>query len=796
MFRLITILPALLCSSVALAAPYHTHLSWQGPTASTMTVTWRSYKSNGQVQYGTSASLGKTATATSRSFAGSHLHVAQLSGLKQGTLYHYRCGASGAWSKGYSFRTAPSPGTTIRMVAMGDSRSDDAKRALVRAGVQQRNPMFTIHTGDFVSSGGSQSQWNAYFKTMEPLLAVSPMMGAIGNHENKAQIYFDQFAFPSHSPKGSAPGEAYYSFDYGNMHFIAVSTEHSPKKGDHQYNWLRNDLIAAAKKPHLRWVVAFGHRPPYSSGSHGSYTAAQTAWGHLFESFGVDISFWGHDHTYERTKPLFQGQVVPSDGVIYVVTGGAGAPLYTAKGAYFTAVAKKLYHYTELTVTNSTFKLEAREPNGKIFDSLTLTKSGPKPMWVMEGAVDAASKVLGSKTSGELRNLRAGYQGGYLYLATQGTPASKDHFILVSPTKPGAKVAAPWKKAGKVWTPAAMLTMESSSGWSGWQVSGQGQIAWGSTWKYHHQGKDLGTGWRAASYNDASWPSGPAQLGYGDNDEKTKLKNPSPNYPSAYFRKTFNLAKVPKGAKLTVLHDDGAAVWINGTQVLSKYMGHGTGYGAWASSTSSDNQKTSTTVTQGPSGPFKAGKNVLAVMIKQANASSSDLSFDLQLQLGTGHLAGARASNPAGQLMEGSLDVKRAFGYTPKEVYLAAAAYGTSDSGALSEQLPKGNGNGDVDLNEWYVLKLGGAPPPDAGPKTDGPKKVDGPKPPIKDGSGPQPDNGKPSAEQGEVADAGVKGEGETETGNCSCGLASSGAGQAWPLLGLLLLATLRRRRR
>ena len=729
--------------------------------------------------------------------------MAQLTGLKRGSTTFYRCGTSGDWSPGYSVRTAPNAGTGFRYVAYGDSRTSDTIRAKIRAAIQARNPAFLIHTGDFINSGSSQSQWDQWFSTMQPLLAWSPLMGAIGNHEGHSSKYYEQFAFGNHSPsKSGIPSEAYYSFDYANTHFIALSTEHSPKINDHQYKWLRNDLIAAAKRPHIKWIVAMGHRPPYTSGPHGSYTSATKAWAHLFESFGVDVTFWGHDHIYERTHRLQQGQIVSRGGVIYIVTGGAGAPLYTAGSSWFTAVSKKAYHFTEVNVSGDQLKIEAREISGAVFDSLTLTRKGARPKWVMEGAVDSGPKVLGSG-GGELKDLRAAFDGRHLYVATRGMPAGKDHFVFVSQKQPTALVAAPWKKGGKVWGYPLVLAMESSSGWSSWQAGpGQlGSVPMGSVWKYHDKGQDLGTGWTAASYNDSSWKSGPAQLGYGDGDEKTKLHNPSPKYPSVYFRKKFNLASKAVSAQLQVVHDDGVAVWLNGKLVFSKYVSKGTHYSAWASSQSSDNQLSKTTI----SGPFVVGQNVLAVMVKQVGSSSSDVSFDLSLKPQSAASAFvARASNPAGAVMEGVVDIIETFGYVPSSVYLAAAAYGSSDSGGLSEQIPKGNGNGNLDLGEWIQLKLKTTPPPpDSGPdkpKTDGPKKdgpvvnKDGPKP-ATDGQKPGTDGDPQPGADGQQPHGDDIAPGDDQEEGCSCNLTSIGQSSGRWLL-LLVLGLLWRRRK
>ncbi|MBZ4421381.1 galactose oxidase-like domain-containing protein [Myxococcus sp. RHSTA-1-4] len=157
-------------------------------------------------------------------------------------------------------------------------------------------------------------------------------------------------------------------------------------------------------------------------------------------------------------------------------------------------------------------------------------------------------------------------------------------------------------------------------------------ISFGATWRYDDRGVDLGSGWTAPGFNDAAWKTGPAQLGYGDGDEATALYRATPRQPSYYFRKTVRLDKPITEARLRVLFDDGVGVWVNGKLLYQRNMGNGTAYGAWASGTSGDNAVLTATLPLSPN-PFVVGDNVVAVMVKQANSTSSDVSFDLELSL-------------------------------------------------------------------------------------------------------------------------------------------------------------------
>jgi Glycosyl Hydrolase Family 88 len=167
--------------------------------------------------------------------------------------------------------------------------------------------------------------------------------------------------------------------------------------------------------------------------------------------------------------------------------------------------------------------------------------------------------------------------------------------------------------------------------------------SFGATWRYDDRGVDPGAQWMSPSFNDAAWRSGPAQLGYGDGDEATLLTRTAPSQPSVYFRRHVTLAGPVTQAALRVRHDDGVAVWVNGTLVFSEYVANGTGHAAYASATSQDNELSTGTIPLSPN-PFLEGDNVIAVMIKQSNATSSDISFDFELTVTTAPSSGARVT--------------------------------------------------------------------------------------------------------------------------------------------------------
>ncbi len=105
----------------------------------------------------------------------------------------------------------------------------------------------------------------------------------------------------------------------------------------------------------------------------------------------------------------------------------------------------------------------------------------------------------------------------------------------------------------------------------------------------------------------------------------------SPTQPSLYFRKKVFIDGTVTAAKVDTIHDDGIAVWVNGTQVFSRLIGS-TAHTAWATGSSADNAKDSGDL---PTAPFVSGENTIAVMVKQSSGTSSDVSFDLQLTVTT-----------------------------------------------------------------------------------------------------------------------------------------------------------------
>ena len=233
-------------------------------------------------------------------------------------------------------------------------------------------------------------------------------------------------------------------------------------------------------------------------------------------------------------------------------------------------------------------------------------------------------------------------------------------------------------------------------------------VATNAVWRYLDTGVDPGTAWRGLGYNDSSWKSGPAQLGFGDGDEATVI-NQFPNGSpiiTAYFRRFFVVSNVSQVASMALRfwRDDGGVVYINGVEVLRNNMPSGAvNYSTLASTTAGDDGNVAVLATI-PAGMLVNGLNVVAAEVHQVNVSSSDMSFMLELRSNPGTSSNRppvavsqsvtvdedssvaitlQASDPDGNLLSYSYTQPShgtVTGVAPNVTYQPAADYNGSDS--------------------------------------------------------------------------------------------------------------------
>ncbi len=216
--------------------------------------------------------------------------------------------------------TAPSQGSRDPVTAwiLGDCGTGNHNARAVRDAYYQH--MGSHHTdlmlflGDNAYNDGTDEEYQtALFENMyEEQLRRTPSWSCLGNHDghsanssDQSGPYFEIFCHPTQGENGGIMSgtEAYYSFDYANIHFIALDSYESDREIDgDMFLWCQADLQNTMSD----WIIAFWHHPPYSKGSHDS--DAETAlidmrvnFLPLLESFGVDLVLSGHSHSYERS---------------------------------------------------------------------------------------------------------------------------------------------------------------------------------------------------------------------------------------------------------------------------------------------------------------------------------------------------------------------------------------------------------------------------------------------------------------------------------------------------------------
>jgi hypothetical protein len=251
----------------------------------------------------------------------------------------------------------PAQDRSLTFMVLGDTRTGhEAHQRVVDKMLELGPPPLYLHTGDLVSDGSELSQWDTFLDIEHDLMQVSTLYPTMGNHERNHSNYFDVL---------NPPGP-WYSFDSGDAHFVCLQVDgygdYTP--GQPQYEWLASDL-ANTSKP---WKFVFFHIPPYSSGGHGSDLNVRQALCPLFEQYGVNIVFNGHNHCYERSV---------ANGVTYIVTGGGGAPLYpklndNPANVYFASI----HHFVQITLSGGTLHGVAIAPDGTEFDHFTIVLDG------------------------------------------------------------------------------------------------------------------------------------------------------------------------------------------------------------------------------------------------------------------------------------------------------------------------------------------------------------------------------------------------------------------------------------
>ena len=324
----------------------------QSGTSSSVIIKWRTDEATESVvHYG----LDPNSLTLSASNATSTTeHAVQLTGLSADVKYFYSVGTSSVTLAGgdrdHFVVTAPVPGTAkpTRIWVIGDSGTANRSARAVRNAFLEltgsRDPDLWIMLGDNAYNEGTDNEYQAaVFNTYPQVLPRTVLWPTLGNHgagtsdsATESGPYYDIFSLPRNGEAGGVPSgtEAYYSFDYGNLHLVCLNSETDLSPDGAMMTWLEADLAANDKE----WIIAFWHRAPYSRGSANSDTdSRQIALRQnavpLLERYGVDLVLTGHTHAYERSY-LVDGHYGLSDTFTDAMKKNPGDGSATGDGAY------------------------------------------------------------------------------------------------------------------------------------------------------------------------------------------------------------------------------------------------------------------------------------------------------------------------------------------------------------------------------------------------------------------------------------------------------------------------------
>jgi acid phosphatase type 7 len=281
--------------------------------------------------------------------------------LEPNTIYCYQLNsATGALNSRTGFKTAPSAegDAPVRFLAFGDSGGGGSDQYALADQMNTVAYDLIVHTGDIAYDDGTIDQYeDNVFGVYGDLFRNIPFFPSAGNHDYhtlQGAPFREVFNLPGDS------GEKWYSYDYGRVHFVALDTESDYTT---QMEWLDKDLAATT----LPWKVIYMHRPPYSSGEHGSDTTLRNKLAPIAQRHGVQLVLSGHDHNYER--------MVPQNGVAYVVTGGGGIGTRPVGRSSFTAFSEDVIHFVYVEVFVDELILHAIDATGREFDSMVVPRT-------------------------------------------------------------------------------------------------------------------------------------------------------------------------------------------------------------------------------------------------------------------------------------------------------------------------------------------------------------------------------------------------------------------------------------
>ena len=232
----------------------------------------------------------------------------------------------------------------FELIILGDSRSGEGNRdfqktrQVINDAIAYTEDTYDdlvgiVMTGDYVSSGTSDEEWNAWIDANEGAFDY-PVYPCLGNHDDESSgcewwdLSCENAAYLESNYYRAFNVDRWWSTDIEGIHLVSLDSnlegfDPQTQRGDFieesQYNWFLDDLEQNQHKP----TVVVWHEPAYASYTwfgqgHGSNIFMRNRYVSLCEQYGVKVILCGHNHWYER---------VTVNGIKHITTGGGGAPL-------------------------------------------------------------------------------------------------------------------------------------------------------------------------------------------------------------------------------------------------------------------------------------------------------------------------------------------------------------------------------------------------------------------------------------------------------------------------------------
>jgi hypothetical protein len=279
--------------------------------------------------------------------------AARITGLEPGVRYCYRLETDHAsltdWA---SLRLAPrsDPDRVDRFVILGDSGTGGPAQLALARRIAPIPMDAILFLGDIAYPSGTHEELRArFFDVYSHIFRRVPVYAAIGNHDVRSQ---------GGKPFEEAlllPGtERWYSFDLGDVHFVVLDTT---RIGRAQAAWLERDLAASARE----FTVVLAHHPPYTSSQRGGSHGFRKWFVPVLERHDVELVLTGHEHHYERLKPI--------GSIVYVVSGGGGASLHRARSSSQTARLALSHHFLVVEAHSDRLRVRAINIDGGVIDA-------------------------------------------------------------------------------------------------------------------------------------------------------------------------------------------------------------------------------------------------------------------------------------------------------------------------------------------------------------------------------------------------------------------------------------------